>query len=160
IDAIRQSREIQEDKPRPEGTRLRTSPLIRRVVGFEGELALKALNRDRKRYLPTLLSLMISIILFVAFNALMLYTNTTQRMASQAMGFDLIVDLDYRQSHAKNFTDLVSQLPEVQRVAYRRCTYEQYVAPRTGITDQAYQALQELNSPKAAEGGENSPKAV
>ena len=66
IDAIRQSGEIQEDKP----LNLRTSPLIRRVFGFEGELALKSLQRDRKRYLTTLLSLMMSIILFVAFNAL------------------------------------------------------------------------------------------
>src|SRR5512138_2158910 len=149
IDAIRQSGEIQEGKP----LNLRTSPLIRRVFGFEGELALKSLKRDRKKYLTTLLSLMISIILFVAFNALMLYTNTTRSMASKAMNFDQIIDLDYRQSHAKNFANLVSQLPEVQRVAYRRSTYEQYVPPRTGITDQAYQALQELNSLKAVEGG-------
>ncbi len=85
IDAIRQSGEIQEGKP----LNLRTSPLIRRVFGFEGELALKSLQRDRKRYLTTLLSLMISIILFVAFNALMLYTNTTHRMAVKAMNFDL-----------------------------------------------------------------------
>jgi putative ABC transport system permease protein len=149
IDAIRQSGEIQEGKP----LNLRTSPLIRRVFGFEGELALKSLQRDRKKYRTTVLSLMISIILFVAFNALMLYTNTTQGMASKAMNFDLIVDLDYRQSHAQHFADLVSQLPEVQRVAYRRSTYEQYVPPRTGITDQAYRALQELKSLKAVEGG-------
>ena len=80
IDAIRQSGEIQEGKP----LNLRTSPLIRRVFGFEGELALKSLKRDRKRYRTTVLSLMISIILFVAFNALMLYTNTTHSMASQS----------------------------------------------------------------------------
>src|SRR5829696_1148728 len=43
IDAIRQIGEIQEGKPRSEGTRLRTNPLIRRVFGFEGELALKSL---------------------------------------------------------------------------------------------------------------------
>jgi putative ABC transport system permease protein len=152
IDAIRQSGEIQEGKP----LNLRTSPLIRRVFGFEGELALKSLRRDRKRYLTTLLSLMISIILFVAFNALMLYTQTTQRVASKAMNFDLIVSLDYRQSHAKNFVDLVSQLPEVQRVAYRRSTYEQYVPARALITDPAYQALQELNSLKL----ENLPRPV
>src|SRR6266498_3409035 len=149
IDAIRLSGEIQEGKP----LNLRTSPLIRRVFGFEGELALKSLKRDRKKYRTTVLSLMISIILFVAFNALMLYTNTTQGMASKAMNFDLIVDLDYRQSHAQHFADMVSQLPEVQRVAYRRSTYEQYVAPRTGITDQAYLALQELNGVKAGRGG-------
>ena len=85
IDAIRQSGEIEEGKP----LNLRTSPLIRRVFGFEGELALKSLQRDRKRYRTTVLSLMISIILFVAFNALMLYTNTTQSMAVKAMNFDL-----------------------------------------------------------------------
>src|SRR5262245_35221210 len=152
IDAIRLSGEIQEGKP----LNLRTSPLIRRVFGFEGELALKSLKRDSKKYRTTVRSLMISIILFVAFNALMLYTNTTQRMASKAMNFDLIVDLDYRQSHAQQFADLVSQLPEVQRVAYRRSTYEQYVPLRAVITDPAYQALQELNSLKL----ENLPRAV
>ncbi|HLO27740.1 MAG TPA: FtsX-like permease family protein [Anaerolineales bacterium] len=155
IDAIRQSGELQEGKP----LNLRTSPLIRRVFGFEGELALKSLQRDRTRYLTTLLSLMMSIILFVAFNALMLYTNTTQSMAVKAMNYDLQIDLDYRQSHANNFADLVSQLPEVQRVTFRRSTYEQYIPPRAVITDPAYRALQELNSlefenlPRAVEGG-------
>ncbi len=149
IDAIRQSDAIEEGKP----LNLRTSPLIRRMFGFEGDLALKSLQRDRKRYRTTVFSLMISIILFVAFNALMLYTNTTNSMASKAMNFDLQVKLDYHQSHAQNFVDLVSQLPEVQRVAYRRSTYEQYIPPRSVITDTAYQALQELNSLKAADGG-------
>jgi putative ABC transport system permease protein len=152
IDAIRQSGEIQEGKP----LNLRTSPLIRRAFGFEGELALKSLKRDRKKYLTTLLSLMISIVLFVAFNALMLYTDTTQRMASKAMNWDLQIDLDYRQSHANGFADLVSQLPKVRRVAYIRCSHEEYVPPRAVITDPAYQALQELNSLKF----ENLPRAV
>src|SRR5688500_5793927 len=155
IDAIRQSGELQEGVP----LNLRTSPLIRRVFGFEGELALKSLQRDRKRYLTTLLSLMMSIILFVAFNALRLYTDTTTRLAVQAMNYDLQIDLDYRQSHANQFADLVGQLPEVQRVSYDRCSHEQYIPPRTVITDPAYQALQELTSlelenlPSAVEGG-------
>ncbi len=142
IDAIRQSGEIQEGKP----LNLRTNPLIRRVFGFEGELALKSLQRDRKRYLTTLLSLMMSIILFVAFNALRLYTDTTTNLAVQAMNYDLQIDLDYRQSHAKDFADRVSQLPEVQRVSYDRCSHEQYIPPRATITDPAYQALQEMTS--------------
>src|SRR5512143_3735512 len=171
IDAIRQSGELQEGVP----LNLRTSvapacrgtfgvapwrhPLVRRVFGFEGELALKSLQRDRKKYLTTLLSLMMSIILFVAFNALRLYTDTTTRLAVQAMDYDLQIDLDYRQSHANQFADLVGQLPEVQRVSYDRCSHEQYIPPRTVITDPAYQALQELTSlelenlPSPVEGG-------
>jgi putative ABC transport system permease protein len=140
IDAIRQSGEIQEGNP----LNLRANPLVRRVFGFEGELALKSLQRDRKRYLTTLLSLMMSIILFVAFNALRLYTDTTTNLAVQAMNYDLQIDLDYRQSHAKDFADRVSELPEVQRVSYDRCSHEQYIPPRTTITDPAYQALQEM----------------
>lgn len=155
IEAIRQSGELQEGKP----LNLRTNPLIRRVFGFEGELALKSLQRDRKKYITTLLSLMISIILFVAFNALTLYTNTTQSIAVKAMNFDLMIDLDYRQSHARNFADQVSQLPEVQRVSYRRSHYSLYIPARAVITDPAYQALQELNNlqlknlPHPVEGG-------
>src|SRR6185503_14206017 len=155
IDAIRQSGEIQEGKP----LKLKTNPLIRRTFGFEGELALKSLQRDRKKYLTTLLSLMMSIILFVAFNALRLYTDTTTRLAVQAMDYDLQIDLDYRQSHANQFADLVGQLPEVQRVSYDRCSHEQYIPQRTVITDPAYQALHELTSlefenlPTAVEGG-------
>jgi len=144
IEAIRQSGEIQDGRP----LNVHTSRLIRRAFGFEGELALKSLQRDHKRYLTTLLSLMLSIILFVAFNALMLYTNTTQAMASKAMNWDLQIDLDYRQSHANGFADMVSQLPEVQRVSYIRCAHEAYVPPRAVITDPAYQALQELNNLK------------
>ena len=161
IDAIRQSGEIEEGQPLNLRNSHRTASvrLIRRVFGFEGELALKSLQRDRKRYLTTLLSLMISIILFVAFNSLMLYTTTTTRMAVKAMNYDLQIDLDYRQSHANQFADLVSQLPEVQQVAYVRCAHEAYVPPRAVITDPAYQALQELKSlqlenlPRAVEGG-------
>ena len=89
----------------------------------------------------------------------MLYTDTTQRMASKAMNWDLQIDLDYRQSHAKDFADRVSELPEVQRVSYDRCSHEQYIPPRTTITDPAYQALKEMTSlelenlPSAVEGG-------
>ena len=160
IEAIRQSGEIQEGQSGPEAgarwARRRTNLLIRRLFGFEGELALKSIRRDRKKYRTTVLSLMISIILFVAFNALMLYTNTTNSLAVKAMNYDLMIDLDYRQSHARQFADQVSQLPEVQQVAYRRSHYSLYVPPRTVITDPAYQALQELNSLKL----ENLPRPV
>jgi len=67
-------------------------------------------------------------------------------LAVQAMNYDLQIDLDYRQSHAKDFADRVSELPEVQRVSYDRCSHEQYIPPRATITDPAYHALQEITS--------------
>jgi putative ABC transport system permease protein len=62
------------------------------------------------------------------------------------MNFDLMIDLDYRQTQADQFSELVSQLPEVQRVAYRRSAYMMFIPERAVITDPAYEALQELNA--------------
>lgn len=60
IDAIRQSQDI-----RLRAKSVRTSRLTRAVFGFEAELALKNLKRNRKRYQATVFSLMISILLFL-----------------------------------------------------------------------------------------------
>lgn len=148
IEAIRMSGEIEDGKPLNVRTSPVIRPLIRRIFGFEGELALKSLQRDRKKYRTTVLSLMISIILFVAFNSLMLYTNTTQNMAVQSMNFDLMIDLDYRQSHAEDFANRVGQLPEVQRVTFRRSAYQTYLPARGVISDPAYEAMQALTNLK------------
>jgi putative ABC transport system permease protein len=141
IEAIRQGGEVQERTP----SHLRAHPQIRRAFGLEGELALKSLQRDRKKLVTTVLSLMISIVLFVAFNALMLYTATTQGMASQRMNWDLQIDLDYHQSHANGFAERVSQLPEVQQASYIRCFHGEYIPPREVITEAAHAALRELH---------------
>lgn len=49
--------------------KLRTSRVTRFLFGVEGELALKNLKRNRRRYRATVLSLLISIVLFVSFSS-------------------------------------------------------------------------------------------
>ena len=44
---------------------MKTSRLTRRLFGFEGEIALKNLKRNRGRYRTTLLSLTVSVVLFL-----------------------------------------------------------------------------------------------
>ncbi|MFN8440131.1 MAG: hypothetical protein U0175_05145 [Caldilineaceae bacterium] len=56
------------------------------------------------------------------------------------MNYDLQIDLDYRQSYAKDFADLVSQLPEAQRVSYDRAALMSSMSPHVMITGPAYQA--------------------
>ena len=60
IDAIRQTGEV---KLRPKS--LSTRPFVRLIFGFEGELAAKNMKRSRKRYLATLFSLTVSVMLFL-----------------------------------------------------------------------------------------------
>src|SRR5690625_6323905 len=46
--------------------RVKTSKLVRKLFGFEAEIGLKNLKRNKKRYIATVFSLMISIVLFLS----------------------------------------------------------------------------------------------
>ncbi len=61
IDAIRQTHDIKLS-----GKTVKTSKLIRTVFGIEAEIGLKNVKRNKKRYLATVFSLVISIVLFLS----------------------------------------------------------------------------------------------
>ena len=60
VDAIRGVNEV-----KMKAKRLRTSWLVRKLFGFEGELALKSLKRSRRSFRATVVSLTISMVLFI-----------------------------------------------------------------------------------------------
>jgi putative ABC transport system permease protein len=60
IDAIRQTHDIKLS-----GKNVKTSKLVRKVFGMEAEIGLKNVKRNKKRYLATVFSLVISIVLFL-----------------------------------------------------------------------------------------------
>lgn len=64
IDALRGSKEITAS-----AKKLKTSKLTRKLFGYEGELALKNIKRNRKKYRVIVSSLAISVILFLSVNA-------------------------------------------------------------------------------------------
>ena len=86
IDAIRLSKEIKLT-----GKSVKTSRLSRRLFGFEGELALKNLKRNRKKYRATIFSLVISIILFNTVSAFTMYLNQASSGTSDDTGEDIRV---------------------------------------------------------------------
>jgi putative ABC transport system permease protein len=69
IDAIRLSNDI-----KIKGKKLRTPKFIRKIFGIEGELGLKNMKRNRKKYRSTIISLFVSIVLFMAVNGFAEYS--------------------------------------------------------------------------------------
>ena len=65
MDCIRQTNEI-----KVEAKAVRISRMTRRICGLEGTLALKNFKRNKKRYRSIVLSLALSIVLFVSTSAL------------------------------------------------------------------------------------------
>lgn len=68
VDAIRQTQDVKLTK-----RQLKVSPITRKLFGFSGELALKNLKRNRKRYRATVLSLILCISLFLSVSAFSIY---------------------------------------------------------------------------------------
>lgn len=88
IEAIRQNDDIKINKKK-----IRTSKLVNKLFGIEGEIALKNIKRNKKKYRVTIVSLFISIVLFISFSSYMNYTIDT---ASSVMGE---VPYDYQISY-------------------------------------------------------------
>lgn len=94
IEAIRQNDDIKINKKK-----IRTSKLVNKLFGIEGEIALKNIKRNKKKYRVTIVSLFISIVLFISFSSYMNYTLNT---ASSVMGE---VPYDYQISYFGNGDD-------------------------------------------------------
>ena len=88
IEAIRQNDDIKINKKK-----IRTSKLVNKLFGIEGEIALKNIKRNKQKYRVTIVSLFISIVLFISFSSYMNYTLNT---ASSVMGE---VPYDYQISY-------------------------------------------------------------
>lgn len=88
IEAIRQNDDIKINKKK-----IKTSKFVNKLFGIEGEIALKNIKRNKKKYRVTIVSLFISIVLFISFSSYMNYTLNT---ASSVMGE---VTYDYQISY-------------------------------------------------------------
>ncbi len=84
IDAIRQAKDIKVSKKQ-----VKTLKLTKKIFGFEGDLALKNLKRNKKRYRITIFSMVISIILFLTVYSFVYYMKNSLDMVYQDYNYDM-----------------------------------------------------------------------
>lgn len=104
IEAIRQNDDIKINKKK-----IKTGKLVNKLFGIEGGIALKNIKRNKKKYRVTIVSLFISIVLFISFSSYMNYTIDT---ASSVMGE---VPYDYQISYFgdDNDMDALNKISEI-----------------------------------------------
>ncbi|WP_066190535.1 ABC transporter permease [Gracilibacillus timonensis] len=86
IDAIRQAKDVKLTKKK-----IKTNRLVQKLFGYEADIALKNLKRNKKRYQITVFSLMISIILFLSVG---FFTNTLLKsfeLQSDQQNYDISI---------------------------------------------------------------------
>lgn len=86
ISAIRQNKDIEM-----KSNDVRTSKITRKWFGFEAELGLKNIKRNKHHYHTTVFSLAISVILFLAASSFSLYLEKSYNMAQAPVPYDVSV---------------------------------------------------------------------
>lgn len=86
IEAIRQTQDIKLT-----GKKVKTSKLVRLLFGMEGELGLKNLKRNKRKYQITVFSLVISIILFLSVTYFTYSIEKSVALSTQGLDYDIQV---------------------------------------------------------------------
>ncbi|WP_371025416.1 FtsX-like permease family protein (plasmid) [Paraclostridium ghonii] len=87
MESIRQSNEV-----KVESKAVKTSKLAQRIYGLEGSLALKNFKRNKKRYRSIVLSLILSVVLFISTNAFVTYFKQFSERTVVVTTYDISLD--------------------------------------------------------------------
>ncbi len=107
IEAIRLNDDI-----KIKGKKVKTPRLIRKIFGMEGEIALKNMKRNKKKYRITVLSLFISIVLFISFSGFMNYVFSEVNNYTTLPSYDAMLNLyeDEDKAHSENIAKFRSEV--------------------------------------------------
>ena len=109
IDAVRQLKEIQLSRKE-----VRTSRLFRFLFGFEGDIALKNLKRSRKKGRATILSLTISLVLFLVVSFYVQEVRQATETVGAGYNYNLLVT--FKNVPSLEATEKTAQIREIPGV--------------------------------------------
>ena len=111
IEAIRLNDDI-----KIKGKKVKSPKFIKKIFGIEGDIAYKNMRRNKKKYRITVVSLFISIVLFIAFSGYMTY------FLASANSYLAIPDVDIMINYDKKFSD-----PETIKAIKSNPSIEEYM---------------------------------
>lgn len=119
IDAIRQANDI-SIRPR----RVKTSRLTQKLFGFEGMIATKNYKRNRRKYRATVISLFLSIVLFISASSFCAYLTLSAGSVLSKNNYDLIYSVEPDiHSSAEELIAVLSKAESVTASTYASSRY-------------------------------------
>ncbi|BBF45039.1 ABC transporter, ATP-binding protein [Lachnospiraceae bacterium KM106-2] len=109
IEAIKQSNDIKITKKK-----VKTSQLTHFLFGFEGELALKNMKRNKKRYRAINFSLFISVVLFVTVSAFIYYMTGAFTGGVVTANYDVSLSVNHEDDSV--YHDLENRFNEIPSI--------------------------------------------
>jgi len=135
IEAIRQTTDI-----RLSGKQVRTSPIIRMLFGMEGNLAVKNFRRNKRRYRSTVVSLFISIVLFVSTSAFCKYLVDGTKSVYEVKKYDIFYYTGQKKLSDSMMTafNSILAMEEVSEGQYVKDIFVNSVIPTDKVTETFY----------------------
>lgn len=119
IEAIRQNDDI-----KIKGKKVKTPKWISRIFGVEGEIALKNIKRNKKKYRITILALFISIVLFVSFSGILYYGFSSTEDVLNLPEYDMMAYMyDVDETKMQNTIDSIINHEQVDDYSIIRTAY-------------------------------------
>lgn len=109
IDAIRQTKDISI-----RSGKIKTSRLTKKLFGFEGMIATKNYKRNRKKYRATVISLFLSIVLFISASSFCAYLTASTSSVINDSGCD--ISYSYSEEDGYSLVALMTELSEIPSI--------------------------------------------
>lgn len=114
IEAIRLSKDIKtKDKP------IKVSRLTKKLFGFEGTIAAKYFKRSRKKYRSTVISLFMSIVLFISASSFAYYLTASSGIQTDAL-YDIMVYANFDET--VDLQELYNKTKKLETITYGEYT--------------------------------------
>lgn len=140
VDAIKQSVDIKITKKS-----IKTSKLTHKLFGIEGDIALKNLKRNKKRYRATVFSMIISLILFLTVASYGYYLKKAYMMTVQGYNYDVMIGVN--NNNSGNLYSEVSELDSVDEATtvFHLRYADVYLENSNLISSELNQYIEDLN---------------
>ena len=118
IDAIRQNADT-----RVKAREVKTSKLTQKLFGFEGTMASKNFKRNAKRYRTTIISLFMSVVLFISASSFCAYlTGSVEGIVSDGQDADIIINDYNKDRDPEQMLEMLSGISGIDRIVYNART--------------------------------------
>ena len=119
IDAIRSSEDI-----KIKGKKVKSPKIIKKIFGVGGDIAYKNLKRNKKKYRTTVISLVVSIFIFISVTSLVQYGFNISNQSFQDYKYNLMLSVDRNMDdeEAYNLYEQIANNQNVKRYSITKFT--------------------------------------
>ncbi len=133
LSAIRQNDDIKLNK-----RSLKGGKLVEKIFGIEGKMAYKNSKRNKRKYRITILSLVVSIVLFITFSTFLNYGFLFSRLPMEYEDIDVSMSITGESNQIHSFYDKLTKNSKIEKYYYYQSLYGYFDSEEKPIYEYDY----------------------